>query len=62
MYRACLLLQIVEDLSQCKIAEILEIPVKSVSTYVKRGLKQLSSAYQCLENELDVPVRRGFVQ
>jgi len=54
-YRYCLLLQIVGEFRQSEIAELLDIPVKYVSTYVKRGLVQLTKAYYSLEHELDTP-------
>jgi RNA polymerase sigma-70 factor, ECF subfamily len=57
LYRACMLLQIVADLPQRRIAQILEIDVKNVSTNVKRGMDQFRKAYELLERELDIPVK-----
>ena len=47
-YRACLLLQLVADLSQRQIAVSLKISEKSVSVYVSRGREQFRVAYQQL--------------
>ena len=40
-YRQCVILQIVEGLSQREIAQLLGISESSVSTYVRRGLDKL---------------------
>ena len=62
MYRACLILRLVEDLSFQEIADVLEINVKNVGTNVIRGLAQLRRAYHYLEEEQDVPSRGRPVQ
>lgn len=62
MYRACLVLRLVEDLSFQEIANILEINVKNVGTNVRRGLAQLSRAYDCLEKEQDISTRGRTVR
>ncbi len=48
-YRQCVLLQIVEGLSQREIAQLLGISESSVSTYVRRGLDKLrqTSLLEC---------------
>lgn len=56
--RRCMLLQIVADLPQREIAELLEIDVKHVSTYVKRGLVQLYEAYNLLEETQNISERK----
>jgi RNA polymerase sigma-70 factor, ECF subfamily len=53
-YRACVILQIVEELPQRRIAELLAIKENSVSTYVSRGLKELRQAYARLTIEQDI--------
>ncbi len=52
-YRACVILQIVEELPQRQIAELLGIKENSISKYVSRGLQELRQAYACLTNEQD---------
>jgi RNA polymerase sigma-70 factor (ECF subfamily) len=50
-YRACLVLYIVEDLPQARIAERLGIKASYVSNYVSRGLAELRRAYVRLTSE-----------
>lgn len=57
-YRACVILQIVEDLPQRQIAALLGIKENSVSKYVSRGLKELREAYARLMNEQEVQEER----
>jgi len=50
-YRACVILQIVEELPQRQIATLLGIKEGSVSKYVSRGLQELRNAYLHLTGE-----------
>lgn len=50
-YRACVILQIVEELPQRQIARLLGIKENSVSKYVSRGLHELRQAYLQLTSE-----------
>ncbi|HCI82782.1 MAG TPA: hypothetical protein DHW02_24185 [Ktedonobacter sp.] len=53
-YRACVILQIVEELPQRQIATLLGIKEGSVSKYVSRGLHELRNAYLQLTSEQQV--------
>jgi RNA polymerase sigma-70 factor (ECF subfamily) len=59
MYRACLILYVVEDLPQPQIAERLGIKASSVSNYVSRGLAELRQTYLRLAAEQEHPTRKG---
>lgn len=50
-YRACVILQIVEELPQRQIARMLGIKEGSVSQYVSRGLKELRTIYAQLASD-----------
>jgi RNA polymerase sigma-70 factor (ECF subfamily) len=50
-YRACLLLQVQEGLSQREIARLLHLPEKSVGVYVSRAREQFRRAYQRLNSD-----------
>ncbi len=60
--RMCMLLQIVGDFQQREIAEIMDMEVSHVSTYVKRGLVQLSKACIQLEQLQGLPETRRSTQ
>jgi RNA polymerase sigma-70 factor (ECF subfamily) len=49
-YRPCLILYVVEELSQQQIADILEMKVNNVSKYVSRGKEDLRQVYYRLLN------------
>lgn len=53
-YRACVILQIVEELPQRQIAALLGIKEGSVSKYVSRGLQELRNAYLQLTSDQQV--------
>jgi RNA polymerase sigma-70 factor (ECF subfamily) len=59
VYRACLILYIVEDLPQPQIAERLGIKPSYVSNYVSRGLAELRQSYLHLEAEPEPTTRKG---
>jgi RNA polymerase sigma-70 factor, ECF subfamily len=56
-YRQCVILQIVEGLSQREIAQLLGISESSVSTYVRRGLDKLRQI--CMREHEHVVSKRG---
>jgi RNA polymerase sigma-70 factor (ECF subfamily) len=56
-YRPCLILYVVEDLPQRKIADLLKIKESSVSKYVSRGKEELRQIYHRLLKEQRVPAR-----
>ena len=58
-YRPCLILYVVEDLPQRKIADLLKIKESSVSKYVSRGKEELRQMYQRLLKEHRVSSRGG---
>ncbi len=58
-YRPCLILYVVEDLPQRKIADLLNIKESSVSKYVSRGKEELRQMYHRLMKEQQVPARKG---
>jgi len=58
-YRPCLILYVVEDLPQRKIADLLKIKESSVSKYVSRGKEELRQIYQRLVKEHRVSARGG---
>ena len=55
IYRACLILYVVEELPQRQIAEQLGIKESCVSKYVSRGLEELRRIYLHLVNEASIP-------
>lgn len=57
-YRSCLILYVVEELSQRQIAELLQIKESCVGTYVSRGKEELRQHYLRLANEPGIS-RRG---
>lgn len=59
VYRACLILYVVEDLPQPQIAERLGIKPSYVSNYVSRGLAELRQSYLRLEAEPEATPRKG---
>lgn len=50
-YRPCLILYLVEELSQQQVADILDMNVNSISKYVSRGREDFRQVYQRLLNE-----------
>ncbi len=56
-YRPCLILYVVEDLPQRKIADLLKMKESSVSKYVSRGKEELRQMYHRLLKEQRVPAR-----
>jgi len=57
-YRPCLILYVVEELSQREIAELLKINVNNVSKYVSRGKEDLRQVYYRLLNGQNTARRR----
>jgi RNA polymerase sigma-70 factor, ECF subfamily len=57
-YRPCLILYIIEELSQRQIAELLQIKETSIGKYVSRGKEELRQIYQRLTNE-PITAKRG---
>jgi RNA polymerase sigma-70 factor (ECF subfamily) len=57
-YRSCLILSVVEGLSQQEIADILKMKVNNVSKYVSRGKEDLRQVYHRLLNGQNSPKRR----
>ncbi|GHO46572.1 RNA polymerase sigma factor [Ktedonospora formicarum] len=57
-YRPCLILYLIEDLPQSKIATLLDMKETSVSKYVSRGLEDLRQIYLKHEGSAR-PVRKG---
>jgi RNA polymerase sigma-70 factor (ECF subfamily) len=57
-YRPCLILYVVEELSQQQIADILEMKVNNVSKYVSRGKEDLRQVYYRLLNGPNSAKRR----
>ncbi|HEY7349493.1 MAG TPA: RNA polymerase sigma factor [Ktedonobacterales bacterium] len=58
-YRPCLILYVVEDLPQRKIADLLKIKESSVSKYVSRGKEELRQIYHRLLREQLTPAKGG---
>ncbi len=58
-YRPCLILYVVEELSQRKIAELLQIKENSVGKYVSRGKEELRQIYRRLANEQATSTKGG---
>lgn len=58
-YRPCLILYVVEELSQRKIAELLQIKENCVSKYVSRGKEELRQIYRRLANEQATSTKGG---
>jgi RNA polymerase sigma-70 factor (ECF subfamily) len=52
-YRPCLILYVIEELSQRQIAELLQIKESSIGKYVSRGKEELRQIYRRLANEPD---------
>jgi RNA polymerase sigma-70 factor (ECF subfamily) len=57
-YRACLLLQVQEGLSQREIAHLLHLPEKQIGVYVSRAREQFRRAYHCLNSD-QAPQEKG---
>lgn len=57
-YRPCLILYVVEELSQQQIADILDMKVNNVSKYVSRGKEDLRQVYLRLLNGQSTAKRR----
>jgi RNA polymerase sigma-70 factor, ECF subfamily len=58
-YRPCLILYVIEELPQRKIAELLKIKESSVSKYVSRGKEELRQIYHRLMKEQSAVTRKG---
>ncbi len=58
-YRPCLILYVIEELPQRKIAEILKMKESSVSKYVSRGKEELRQIYHRLIKEQSVVTKEG---
>lgn len=58
-YRPCLILYVIEELSQRQIAELLQIKESSIGKYVSRGKEELRQIYRRLANEPGSSVRGG---
>jgi len=58
-YRPCLIFYVVEELSQRKIAELLQIKENCVSKYVSRGKEELRQIYRRLANEQATSTKGG---
>ena len=58
-YRPCLILYVIEELSQRQIAELLQIKESSIGKYVSRGKEELRQIYRRLTNEPDSLPRGG---
>jgi RNA polymerase sigma-70 factor (ECF subfamily) len=58
-YRPCLILYVIEELSQRQIAELLRIKESCIGKYVSRGKEELRQIYQRLANEQGSSVRGG---
>jgi RNA polymerase sigma-70 factor (ECF subfamily) len=57
-YRSCLILDVVEELSQQEIAGILKMKVNNVSKYVSRGKEDLRQVYHRLLSEQNTVKRK----
>lgn len=53
LYRACLVLRIVEDLSSQQIAQLLDISTQHVDTSIKQGLQELRWLYPDLDTFIE---------
>jgi RNA polymerase sigma-70 factor, ECF subfamily len=58
-YRPCLILYVIEQLSQRQIAELLQIKETCIGKYVSRGKEELRQIYRRLANEPGSSVRGG---
>jgi RNA polymerase sigma-70 factor (ECF subfamily) len=58
-YRPCLILYVIEELPQRKIADLLKIKESSVGKYVSRGKEELRQIYHRLVKEQNVVTRGG---
>lgn len=56
-YRPCLILYVIEELPQRRIADLLKMKESSVSKYVSRGKEELRQIYHRLVKDLDAPAR-----
>lgn len=58
-YRPCLILYVIEELPQRKIADLLKIKESSVGKYVSRGKEELRQIYHRLVKEQNAVTRGG---
>ena len=58
-YRPCLILYVIEELSQRQIAELLQIKEASIGKYVSRGKEELRQIYRRLTSEPVSSIRGG---
>lgn len=58
-YRPCLILYVVEGLSQRQVAELLHVKESSIGRYVSRGKEELRQIYRRLVNESELSIRGG---
>jgi len=58
-YRPCLILYVVEELPQRKIADLLKIKESCVSKYVSRGKEELRQIYHRLAREQNTSILEG---
>ncbi|HLI06432.1 MAG TPA: RNA polymerase sigma factor [Ktedonobacteraceae bacterium] len=58
-YRPCLILYVIEELPQRKIADLLKIKETSVGKYVSRGKEELRQIYHRLVMEQGAAMQRG---
>jgi RNA polymerase sigma-70 factor (ECF subfamily) len=58
-YRPCLILYVVDGLSQRQVAELLHIKESSIGRYVSRGKEELRQIYRHLVNESELSIRGG---
>jgi RNA polymerase sigma-70 factor (ECF subfamily) len=56
-YRPCLILYVVEELSQRQIAELLQMKESSIGRYVSRGKEEFRQIYRRLANESGLSIR-----
>ena len=56
-YRPCLILYVIEELPQRRIADLLKMKESSVSKYVSRGKEELRQVYFRLVKDQDAPAR-----
>ena len=58
-YRPCLILYVVEGLSQRQVAELLHLKESCIGRYVSRGKEELRQIYCRLANESELSIRGG---
>jgi len=58
-YRPCLILYVVEGLSQRQVAELLHVKESSIGRYVSRGKEELRQIYRRLVNESELSIGGG---